>query len=89
MCLQSFPLALWICSFFLECGDFLKEMQPFPETVDRIVANGYFAKQIVGCNLVASFKTPICLMVVIFGCTLGHHLVSVTMELGFHLPPVF
>lgn len=46
-------------------------MQPFPEIVDRIVANGYFAKQIAGYNLVASFKTPIYLMVVIFGYTLG------------------
>ena len=50
-------------------------MQPFPEIVaDIIVANGYFAKHgretLVGYNLVASFKTPIYLTVVIFGHTL-------------------
>lgn len=64
-------------------------MQPFPEIVDRIVANGYFAEQIVGCNLVASFKHTHLFNGCYFWMHTGHHLLSLTVEVGFHLPSVF
>jgi len=43
-------------------------------------------KTLAGYNLVASFKTPVYLTVVIFWMHTGHQVVSIRLELDFHLP---